>query len=44
VASYWLVLHDAGVDAPGEWPLYWLAREHLDDLLDLVAARAARAS
>ncbi len=31
------------IDASGEWSPYSSAREHLDEMLDLVAARAARA-
>jgi hypothetical protein len=31
------------VDTPGTWPPYQTPREHLDELLDLVAARAAKA-
>jgi hypothetical protein len=31
------------IEASGEWPPYVSAREHLDEMLDLVAARAARA-
>ncbi|MBK9031412.1 MAG: ATP-binding protein [Myxococcales bacterium] len=31
------------VDATGDWPPYTSPREHLDELLDLVAARAAKA-
>ena len=31
------------IEATGDWPPYTSAREHLDEMLDLVAARAARA-